>query len=210
VLMAVVGTLSFNFQVVLPLFAHFTFHGSAAVYSALMAAMAVGSVVGALVAGARGRVSPALISGSALAFGAFMLLTAGAPALPVALVLLPFVGAASVTFAAGINSALQLTVDPDKRGRVMALYSIVFLGSTPIGGPLLGWVCQAAGPRAGLVLGGLAAVGAGLAARVAFARTAPPAREERERVRVSGSAASSAPAQTRRGHRSAARPRLPV
>jgi MFS family permease len=209
VLMAVVGTLSFNFQVVLPLFAHFTFDGSASVYSALLAAMALGSVGGALVAGARGRISPALISGAALAFGTFMLLTAAAPALPVALALLPLVGAASVTFAAGINSALQLAVDPERRGQIMALYAIVFLGSTPIGGPLLGWVCEAAGPRAGLLLGGVAAVAAGVGARIAFAR-AEGASAPRERVRASGSAASSAPARTRHGHRSAARPRLPV
>ena len=63
-------------------------------------------------------------------------------------------GAASVTFAAGVNSSLQLAAAGPLRGRVMALYSVVFLGSTPIGAPLIGWLAQAVGPRAGLVLGG--------------------------------------------------------
>ena len=71
---------------------------------------------------------------------------------------------------AGVNSQLQLEVEPAMRGRVMALYSIVFLGSTPIGGPLTGWLSEAVDPRAGLVLGGLAALGAGVAAWFAFRR----------------------------------------
>jgi hypothetical protein len=77
---------------------------------------------------------------------------------------------ASVTFAAGVNSSLQLAAGPALRGRVMALYSVVFLGSTPIGAPLIGWLAGAAGPRAGLMLGGTAALLAAAGARVAFAR----------------------------------------
>ena len=86
-----------------------------------------------------------------------------------ALALVP-VGAASVVFAASVNSFLQLAVAPHMRGRVMALYSVVFLGSTPIGGPLMGWIAGAAGPRAALALGGLVALGAAAWARTAFAR----------------------------------------
>ncbi len=80
------------------------------------------------------------------------------------------VGAASVVFAASVNSALQLAVEPVMRGRVMALFSVVFLGSTPIGGPLMGWIATAADPPTALALGGVVAVVAGLAARVAFTR----------------------------------------
>ena len=80
------------------------------------------------------------------------------------------VGAASVIFAASVNSFLQLAVAPHMRGRVMALYSVVFLGSTPIGGPLMGWIAGSAGPRAALALGGLVALGAAVWARTAFAR----------------------------------------
>ncbi|HWM08399.1 MAG TPA: hypothetical protein VNO82_03620, partial [Solirubrobacteraceae bacterium] len=79
-------------------------------------------------------------------------------------------GAVSVTFAAGINSAMQLAVEPAMRGRVMALYSVVFLGSTPIGAPLVGWIVEVAGPRAGLLLGAVAALVAAAGARVAFNR----------------------------------------
>jgi MFS family permease len=174
-LMAAVGTLTLNFQVVLPLFASFTFHADASVYSTLVAAMGVGAVAGALVTGARGRATPRLMVGASVALGALTLLVAAAPTLPLATAALVPLGAAAVTFAAGINSTLQLNVEPAMRGRVMALYSVVFLGSTPIGGPLVGWVSQAADPRAALALGGVAALLAGVAARAAFRRAPAPA-----------------------------------
>jgi MFS family permease len=169
-MMALVGTISFNFQVLLPLLADFTWHGTATTYALLTAAMGLGSVGGALAAGARGRVSPKLLIGSSLLFGVAMLLAAGAPTLPLQILALVPLGAASVTFAAGVNSALQIAVEPQMRGRVMALYSVVFLGSTPIGAPLVGWLAGAAGPRAGLVAGAAAALIAGVAAWVWFAR----------------------------------------
>jgi MFS family permease len=168
--MALVGTISFNFQVLLPLLADFTWHGTATTYALLTAAMGVGSVGGALAAGARGRVSPKLLVGSSLLFGFAMLLAAAAPTLELQILALVPLGAASVTFAAGVNSTLQVAVEPAMRGRVMALYSIVFLGSTPIGAPLVGWLAGAAGPRAGLLAGALAALLAGAAAWVWFAR----------------------------------------
>ncbi len=160
-MMALVGTLGFNFQVLLPLLARFTFEGGAGTYAALVVAMGAGSVVGALTSSARSRVSPRLLISSSAAFGVFTLLAVAAPTLPLEIAALALVGAASVTFAAGVNSTLQLEVEPAMRGRVMALYSVVFLGSTPIGGPLAGWLSEAAGPRAGL---GLGAAGALLAA----------------------------------------------
>ena len=163
-MMALVGTLAFNFQVLLPLLARYSFHGGPDAYATLMIAMGAGSVVGALVAGARGRVSPGLLIGSSAAFGMCTLLAALAPTLTLAAVALALTGAAGVTFAAGVNSALQLAVEPAMRGRVMALYSVVFLGSTPIGGPLAGWLAAAAGPRAGLVLGAAGALVAALGA----------------------------------------------
>jgi MFS family permease len=132
--MALVGTFGFNFQVILPLLARFSFDGGAGVYSALVSAMAVGSVAGALVTGSHGRTGPRLIAGAALAFGGAALLAAAAPGMVVEVGALILLGAASVTFAATINSSLQLAVAPHMRGRVMALYSVVFLGSTPIGG----------------------------------------------------------------------------
>ncbi len=163
-MMAVIGTLSFNFQVLLPLFARFTWHGTASTYALLTTAMGAGSVAGALAAGARNRVSPGLLAGSALVFGAAELAAAAAPSLLVQALLLAPLGAASVTFAAGVNSSLQLAAPGPSRGRVMSLYSVVFLGSTPIGAPLVGWLAEAYGPRAGLVLGAAAALATGAVA----------------------------------------------
>ena len=175
-MMAVVGTLSYNFQVLLPLLASFTWHGTASTYTALAMAMGVGSVAGALAAGARGRVGPRLLVGAAALFGFAELLVAISPGLSLQLVALIPLGAISVTFAAGVNSALQLAVEPAMRGRVMALYSMVFLGSTPIGAPLVGWIAEVWGPRGGLVLGALAAFVAAVGGAVAFARAGRPVR----------------------------------
>ena len=169
-MMALVGTLSFNFQVLLPLLARFSFDGGPQTFGLLVTAMGVGSLAGALVSGARGRVSPALLVGSSLAFGGFTVLAAVAPTLPLVTVALVLVGAASVTFAAGVNSSLQLAVEPEMRGRVMALYSVVFLGSTPIGAPIAGALSELAGPRAGLMLGAVAALTAAGVAYVVLHR----------------------------------------
>jgi MFS family permease len=178
-MMVLVGTLSFNFQVLLPLLASDTWDGTAATYALLTAVMGVGSVLGALAAGARGRVSDRLLVGSAALFGAAELLAALAPSLAwQALALVPL-GAASVTFAAGVNSSLQLAAEPMLRGRVMALYAIVFLGSTAIGAPLVGWLAEVAGPRAGLFAGAAAALVAAVWARAEFAGLQP----ELQRVR---------------------------
>jgi MFS family permease len=169
-LMALVGTLGFNFQVVLPLLAKFSFDGGAMTYGVLVSAMAVGSIAGALVNGAHGRTGPGLIAAGALAFGILALLCGAAPTLALEIPVLAGLGAASVIFAATINSTLQLAVSPEMRGRVMALYSVVFLGSTPIGGPLAGWLSQAYDPRVALLLAGVTGIAAAWAARASFAR----------------------------------------
>ncbi len=181
-LMALVGTFGFNFQVVLPLLARFSFDGGAGAYAALVSAMGVGSVAGALVTGARGRTGPRLIAAAALAFGASALLAATMPALALEIPVLALLGAAAVTFAASINSTLQLAVEPAMRGRVMALYSVVFLGSTPIGGPLTGWLSQAYDPRVALLLAAVSGLAAAWAARVSFARIEARAKEGEEAV----------------------------
>ena len=169
-LMALVGTLGYNFQVILPLLAKFSFDGGAATYAAMVSAMAVGSIVGALVNGSHGRTGPELIAGGALAFGVLGLLCALMPTLALELPLLALMGGAAVTFAATVNSSLQLAVAPEMRGRVMALYSVVFLGSTPIGGPLSGWLAETYDPRVALLLAGITGLAAAWAARLSFAR----------------------------------------
>ncbi len=92
--------------------------------------------------------------------------------------MLALLGAAAVTFAATINSTLQLAVAPKMRGRVMALYSVVFLGSTPIGGPLTGWLAETYDPRVALLLAGITGLSAAWAAHVSFARIAAARRAE--------------------------------
>jgi MFS family permease len=205
-MMALVGTLSFNFQVLLPLLASLTWHGTAATYTALAVAMGLGSVTGALATGARGRVGPRLLVLAAVGFGLAELLVAAAPTVALQLAALVPLGAVSVMFAAGVNSALQLAVDPQMRGRVMALYSMVFLGSTPIGAPLVGWIAEVAGPRAGLLLGAAAALAAAAGARVAFARV------ERRPASAGAGTSRSARCESARGRRPApeSAPSLPA
>jgi MFS family permease len=134
--------------------------------------MGLGSVTGALTMGARGRVGSRLIIASALGFGVLATLAAAAPTLPLEMLVLVPLGAATVTFAAGVNSALQLAVDPAMRGRVMALYSMVFLGSAPIGAPIAGWLAEAIDPRASLLMAAASALVAAVGARIAYDRVA--------------------------------------
>jgi MFS family permease len=183
-LMAVIGMLSYNFQTLLPLLARFTFHGHAGTYAALTTSMGIGAVAGALAASTRREIGPKLLVVSAVAFGGGLLLAAAAPTLPTEAISLGLTGAASVTFASSVNSSLQLRVRPSMRGRVMALYSIVLLGSNPIGGPLMGWISSSASPRDGLLLGAVAAIAGGLVARVAFARMPDVATDERRTVQL--------------------------
>ncbi|MCB0830736.1 MAG: MFS transporter [Solirubrobacterales bacterium] len=151
-LMAVVGTLGLNFQVILPLLARLTFEGGASSYAVLVSSMGAGSVIGALVTGARGKTGMGVIAASALAFGGLAMAAALMPSLASEIPVLALLGASAVTFAAAINSTIQLAVEPEMRGRVMALYSVVFLGSTPIGGPLVGFISESADPRLALAL----------------------------------------------------------
>jgi MFS family permease len=164
VLTAVIGTLAFNTQVVLALLARETFHGDAGTYGTLYALLSVGAVVGALVTAHQAAATQRFLLLAAAAYGALMLLAAAAPSLAWEMVVLVPTGAAGVAFVAMANGVLQTHTDPLMRGRVMALFSVAFLGSTPIGGPIVGWVSQVLGARAGLALGGLAAVLAALVA----------------------------------------------
>ena len=163
-LMAVVGTLGLNFQVILPLLARLTFEGGASSYAVLVSSMGAGSVIGALVTGARGKTGMGVIATSALAFGGLAMAAALMPSLASEIPILALLGASAVTFAAAINSTIQLAVSPEMRGRVMALYSVVFLGSTPIGGPLVGFISESADPRLALAMASISGLIAAAAA----------------------------------------------
>ena len=116
----------------------------------MTAAMGIGAVGGGLLVAARGPTGLAPLSGAAAAFGVVLILAALAPTLPLALVALVLVGWASVAFMATGNTTLQLAAAPEMRGRVMSLWFVAFQGSTPIGGPLVGWLMGWAGARVGL------------------------------------------------------------
>jgi MFS family permease len=154
--MAIVGVFAFNFTVTLPLLAKFTFHGSGALYSEFLAAMGAGAVLGGLFTAHRSRPSIRMLSFIGVVFGVAILAVALAPTETVALVLLVVMGAASISFVATNNASLQLRADPAMRGRVMSLNAIAFLGSTPIGAPLLGWISDVSNPRVALIIGGVA------------------------------------------------------
>ena len=170
-LVAVVGTFGFNFVVVLPLLAKYTFDGGPALYGALSSVMAVGSLTGALATAGRGRPTRKWLLGTAVGFGVTALLAAAAPNPVVLGALLVPVGASMIAFIATANSTVQLHSDPALRGRVMALFVLVFLGSTPLGGPVVGWLSDPRqfGPRAGLVVAGASTLAAALTA-IAFSR----------------------------------------
>jgi MFS family permease len=157
-LVGVVGTLTFNFVVILPLLARQDFHGDAGTYGLLTAIMGVGSLAGALIAAARSRPTTLVLLASCGLCGIAVLGAAAAPTLVTEIPALLLAGATSITFIATANTTLQLASAPEVRGRVMAIYVVFFLGSTPIGGPLIGWISGAFGARAGLAVGGVAAL----------------------------------------------------
>jgi MFS family permease len=181
VLTAVIGTLAFNFQVVLPLLAKQTFSGGADTLGVLYASMSIGSVIGALVSAHEARATRRFVLGAALAFGAALVGAALAPTFALELLVLVPVGAAGIAFTAMANGVLQTETAPEMRGRVAALFTVAFLGSTPIGGPIIGWVSEQLGPRAGLWVGGIATLVVTVAAVAAIRRH----REIRHRVLAS-------------------------
>jgi predicted MFS family arabinose efflux permease len=167
VMMAIIGTFAFNFQVVLPLLATRTFDGGDGLYTAIFSVVSVGSLAGALAMARRNRTSVRHVIHGALAFGVALTLFALAPTLAFVFPIAVVMGFCSMTFMVTSTAIVQMRSDPVMRGRVLALQAIVFLGSTPIGGPIVGAICDAFGARAGLLVGAIAAfvaAGWGLAA----------------------------------------------
>lgn len=168
-LMAVVGTLSFNFVVLLPLLAERDLGGSDVSYTILTSFFGVGSLVGSLRMARRDVIDLRFLGESALLLGVASAALAFAPGIPAAAAILVVAGYAGIGILSGGNAVLQVATNPEMRGRVLALYTVVFLGSTPIGGPIAGWTAERFGTGAGILLGAAAAVAAGLAV-LAFVR----------------------------------------
>ena len=165
---AVVGTFAFNFTVTLPLLVHTTFHQRSAVhYGLLLGAMGLGAIFGGLGVARRSRPTTTLLVVLATGFGVFMTAASLAPTLLLAELAMVPTGAFSIAFMSTANALLQLNSTQSMRGRVMALYGIAFMGTTPIGSPLIGYIISVTNPRMGLFVGaGLTlATAAGLAWR---------------------------------------------
>jgi MFS family permease len=169
-MMLIVGTFTYEFPVILPLFATRTLHGNATTYSLMTAAMGVGAVGGGLYSAGRDVAKQKQLVGVAVLFGISLLLTAIAPNLPVALLVLVVVGGLSVLFISLGNTTLQLTSAANMRGRVMALWAIAFVGTTPIGGPIIGTIADLSNPRVGLLVGGVSAILAGVIGLAVFGK----------------------------------------
>lgn len=158
IILIIIGTLSYEFSVSLPLLAKFTFNGNAQSYAFLVASLGLGSFVGGIFAAKRKTSNPrslivySLLFGITLSFAAFM------PTLMPALIFLFFAGIFSINFISIANTILQLESRPEMRGRVMSFWTVAFLGSTPIGGPIIGWIGEKFGARWGLSIGGITAI----------------------------------------------------
>jgi MFS family permease len=169
---AVFGTFGLNFPVVLPLFTTRVFHAGASAYGLLSAAMAVGSLAGALLAARRGTARIRVVLAGALGFGVLEAVSASMPDFATFGFTLMLTGMAGLTIATTANSVMQTTVEPALRGRVMGVYFLVFMGGTPIGSPLVGWLAGQVGVRWTLALCGVStALAAVVAAYVLAWRT---------------------------------------
>jgi MFS family permease len=163
VLMLILGLFAFNFQITLAVLAKNVFHTSAAEFGLMSTGVAVGALFGALAGGTRKRrPSSWLVIGSAIAFCALETVVGLLPTLPLTLLVLVPTGFAMIFFAQAANQRVQMGTDSAYRGRVMALYIMVFMGTTPIGAPLIGWCAEAFGPRSGIWIGGSLSLLAGL------------------------------------------------
>jgi MFS family permease len=157
-IVGVVGMFGLNFQLTTALMSRLVFDKGAGAYGLLGSMMAIGSLSGALLAARRRRPDLRLVIGAALAFGVAATVAALMPTyLTFAVSLIP-VGLASLTLMTTANATVQLSTDPEMRGRVMALYIAVFMGGTPIGAPIIGWVGQTFGARWTILAGGLISV----------------------------------------------------
>ncbi|MET0458332.1 MAG: MFS transporter [Ilumatobacteraceae bacterium] len=182
VMMALVGSFAFNFSVTIPLLVTGTLGGSDGTFTILFSVLSAGSLVGALWTARRDQVTNRQLVGSAAGFGLSMIALAAAPNLLFCFPAGILVGLSSIAFMTSSTAIVQVLAAPEYRGRVLAIQSMVFLGSTPIGGPIVGWVADVAGPRMAIVIGAMgcfaaAAYGA-RALGVAIRRPSEPSRPD--------------------------------
>ncbi len=175
-MITVIGTFAYNWQVTFSLLARFTFHEGADSYGFLLAAMGLGAVIGGLALATRVRSSHRHLGWATVAMGVSVLVASVMPTLGAVVVVVTVIGATSILVVTQANTTLQLTSAPEMRARVMALYGVAFLGTTPVGGPIVGWVGETLGARAALAMGGIATLAAAAAGWRSLRRAAdePP------------------------------------
>jgi MFS family permease len=161
VMMAVVGTLAYNFQTVFPLFIKRSLGGTNTTFTLLFSVVSIGALVGALATARRKTIDVRMVALTSLGFGASLALMTFVPTVALAFPVGLLVGLGSIAFLTASTAIVQIRSDPMMRGRVLALQAMVFLGSTPIGGPIVGWIAQRFGPRYAVGIGAVAALGAG-------------------------------------------------
>lgn len=164
-IMAVVGTTALNFGVLVPLLARTTFGAGPATFGLLSTSMGVGALVGSLRTAKQAHPAFTTVAFSSIALAVSMTGAALAPTLPVAMLAIACCGASVMAFLATINSLLHLHSRSDMRGRVLSLYMILFIGTSPFGGPAVGWIAEVAGARASFLVGAGGALIGGLVAR---------------------------------------------
>ena len=170
VMMAVIGTLAFNFNVTLPLFVMRSLRGDDAMFTLLYSVVSVGSLAGSLWSARRESVDLRHVVMASFGFGVAMLVLGASPNLPFAFPAAVAMGLGSIVFMTSSTALLQMRADATMRGRVLALQAMVFLGSTPVGGPIIGAVSEAFGARVGLAVGGVACLAAGVWGWIAASR----------------------------------------
>ncbi|MFF4400404.1 MFS transporter [Streptomyces sp. NPDC001480] len=170
VLVGFIGTFGFNFPVWLSAYADDVFHAGAGAYSLFNTLMAVGSLVGALLAARRGNARLRVLIAAAASFGALEIVAALAPSYWLFALLMAPIGIAGLTVNVTANTAVQMATDPAMRGRVMALFMMVFMGGTPLGAPVVGWITDTYGPRVGFILGGAISAAAAVTIGLVLAR----------------------------------------
>jgi MFS family permease len=187
VMMAVVGTLSYNFQTVFPLFTTRDLHGTGTTFTILFSVVSVGALIGALGVARRTTISVHTVAMASVWYGVALAAMAVAPNQPIAFALGPFLGITSIAFLTASTAIVQIEAAPDMRGRVLALQAVLFIGSTPIGAPIVGWVSQQFGARYAVGLGAIAALLAGAWGLMRARRLAvkPPFPDEEAEARAS-------------------------
>ncbi|MER7462764.1 MFS transporter [Streptomyces sp. NPDC097981] len=170
VLVGFIGTFGFNFPIWLSAFVSDVFHGDAGTYGLFNTLIALGSLAGALLAARRGHSRLRLLVAAAVLFSALEVATAFAPGFWLFAALLVPIGMFGLTVNVTANASVQMATDPEMRGRVMALFMMVFTGGTPIGAPVVGWVTDTYGARIGMAAGGLVSLAAAATIAVILSR----------------------------------------